>query len=133
MPMDQMDGILGEIGKCNAKDIPTPNSSHTVEDIHKSITKLMTQISHIQNTLTLPTLTHRRNKRPTIRTTLKDSTTLNTMKINKILQKIHKACTTAIDETPYYTNIDKVYQVKKMTKRMVITTLDKAEATLTAM
>jgi hypothetical protein len=32
--MSNMEGVLGEIGRCNSKDIPTPNSSHSEADIN---------------------------------------------------------------------------------------------------
>jgi hypothetical protein len=130
--MSNMEGVLGEIGRCNSKDIPTPNSSHSETDILKAITKLMTQLTKIQE-VQLTDSIPKPYKRRSLRDTLENMGKITTMKTNKLMKRIHEACSTTEDKTKYYTNIDRVYQARRLTKHMVITTLDKAEATLTAM
>jgi hypothetical protein len=130
--MSTLEGVIGQIGKCNAKDIPTPNSSHTESDVCKSITKLVTEIQHIQDSLIHPH-GQKRKKDYQIETALADTTNLSGPDIANIIAKIHHACTTAIDDTKYFNNIDDILRVKRLTKNMVISAQDKADSTLEVM
>jgi hypothetical protein len=135
--LSEFEGVIGQIGKCNAKDIPTPNSSHTESDINKSLIALTTQLNNIQNSL-IPTNNHKSGnkhnaRRLSLKNTLTTSTRLPAQAIDNLMTQIHTACNSTLDNTPYYTNIDNVLHVKKLTKSMVISALDKADSTLVAM
>jgi hypothetical protein len=132
MKMSEFDGIIGQVGKCNAKDIPLPNSSHTEVDITKSLASLVTQILLIQDT-TLNHSTKQRNDSTTLHLALKTATTMTDTHIKNVIGNLHNACHSAIDTTQYYTNIDDVLFTKKATKSMVISALDKADSTLVAL
>jgi hypothetical protein len=142
--MNEFEGVIGKIGKCNAKDIPTPNSSHTESDISKALIELANQFNNIQNSL-IPTNNshsstnnrHSSNKHKERKSSLRDTLTTTThlpiQSIDNLLARIHKACSSTHDKTAYYTNVDNVLHVKKLTQSMVISPLDKADSTLVVM
>ena len=54
LKLAEMDGVIGEIGKCNAKDIPAPNTSNTEVHLQNSIKQFLTQLQHTINQSTKP-------------------------------------------------------------------------------
>ena len=125
-----MQGVLGKIGRCNAKDTPLPDSSHTENDVFKSVTTLMNTIYNIseanENNMDKP-------KSKGFYATCKMVTNLSNDEIHKFKTDISTACTNAEDDTPYFTNMNSVMKARKLTRNMVISQLDKADSSLVAM
>lgn len=132
--MSNLGGAAGMIGQCNAKDTPTPNSSHSEAHIQKTIAALTSQIRRIQESCTdvEQMRTYTSNPRSLSRA-LQLATTLTPASIAKIVNSVHNACLSAHDDTNFYTNIDTVLRAKRETKHMAVITMDKADSTLVAM
>lgn len=132
--MSNLDGAAGVIGRCNAKDVPTPNSSHSVNHIQKVIAGLTNQLRRIQTSCTDVNQLGKHQSNPkSLDRALHMATALTHTSIVKIMHSIQSACLSANDDTEYYTNIDTVMRAKRETHNMIISTLDKADSTLVVM
>ena len=131
--MTDMHGTIVNIGRCNAKDTPTPDTSHTHTDIQRSISELLLTIYKMSETgENNPTENTPPTKRG-IHAACKAMTNLSDAKIAKLTQQIHDACTSNEDDIPYYANMNDVMRVKRLTKNYVVSQLDKADSSMIVM
>lgn len=136
--LSEFEGVVGRVGRCNAKDIPKPNISHTESDVSKSIIHLTKLINTIQGKLapgadpSSPTRPSR-EKKQSLREAINAVSHKPAAVTENILRQIRHAYSARGDDTEYFTNIDAVLRVKRLTKGAVISTLDKADSSMVAM
>ena len=135
--MDSMPGIIGDIGRCNAKDIPVPDTSHTQQEVTRSLVTLLNTIHSISNTNrgTEPKTTQPNNTatHTHLADACKQTTTLTDDAIRELESNIQQACTSTADTTPYFANINDIMRVKRLTKDKIIIPMDKADSSLAVM
>lgn len=133
-----MPGIIGDIGKCNAKDIPVPDTSHTQQDVTRSLVALLYTIHSIASTSrdndeSEPTKPNDTAAHVDLADACKQTTTLTDDAIRELEQNIQQACVSAADETPYFANMNDIMRVKRLTKDKIIIPMDKADSSLVIM
>lgn len=134
--MDAAQGVLGQVGRCNAKDIPLPDNTRTAADVCQSISTLLVTIHKICTADQLrpnQESNHVPKTQQSISTICQATTNLSKQEIHRIVHDIHNACISENDNTPYCANMESVIQARSMTKGEVITPMDKADSSLIRM
>lgn len=128
--MREYPGIIGKIGRSNAKNIPIPNTDNTIAEIRKSITTLLKQIQHIKNN---EGNTIHTDQCQTLETLIAQITNTTMKKARKITDRIKNARDGARTCDEQDITIEQVFETKRALRKTVISIIDKANASLVVM
>lgn len=128
--MQTYPGLIGQIGKSNAKNIPIPNTDNTIAEIRKSITTLLKQIQQIKRANDDQTHT---DEHQTLETLIMKLTNTTMAKAKRITDKIKEARDETRECDEQDITVEQVYGTRRKLKNTVISIIDKANASLVVM
>ena len=128
--MQAYPGLIGQIGKSNAKNIPIPNTDNTIAEIRKSITTLLKQIQQIKRANDDQTHT---DEHQTLETLIMNVTNTTMAKAKRITDKIKEARDETRECDEQDITVEQVYGTRRKLKNTVISIIDKANASLVVM